>query len=160
MSKPSDANKSAAGRIFLAPQPLEAPQIWLNLGYDSYDGFQIPKYIEQFKEICTEEQYDSLMSDIKDHFEKNSLQPWCARFIVCSVFIPPLLFFSVPYSERRRREFDAGFDRIIRKHQRYWNPENSTKNFSDTGSVNSTTSVRTAGGTRRESTKKSGLLRW
>ena len=158
MSNTPDTNRTNAGRIFLAPKPLEAPQIWLNIGYDSHDGFQMPCYIEHFKEICSEEQFDNLMSEIKQYFECNSVQPCCARFLVCSEYFPPLLFFSVPYSERRRREFDAGFDSIIRKHQRYWNPENSSRNVNDVRSANGNSAAGTIG--RRDSIKQSGLLRW
>jgi hypothetical protein len=152
-----------AGKVFLAPQPLEAPQLWLNIGYDSYDGYQVPEYIDAFEVICTREQYESLMDDIKEHFEKHSLQPCCARYIICSIFCPFLLLCTIPYSERRRREFDAGFDQIIRKHQRHWRSD-STREINESSRLstpNSTVSPKTSpSAARRDSVNRGGLLRW
>lgn len=159
----SSAATNIAGKIFLAPQPFEAPQIWINIGYDSYDGYRIPEYIEPFDVICSREQYDRLMRDIQEHFDKNSLQPCCARTIVCSIFCPCLQLCTAPYSERRRREFDAGLDQIIRKHQRHWQSE-TTKDISEgsflgSPSLNSTPKTSPSM-TRRDSVNKGGFLRW
>jgi hypothetical protein len=98
---------NCAGRIFLSPKGSRETQFWLNLGYDSFDGYAIPPFIPEFLPICSKQQYEELMEDVAEYFRRYS-QGSCCTFTV-----------------RHRPKFEEGLERLLRYHQRAsqkWRP--------------------------------------
>lgn len=98
MANTSRAHDSA-GKIFLPPIDSSVTQFWVNIGYDSVEGFKIAEYIAHFHGICKRESFERLMADIDKLFTNNARSR-------LAVFV------------RRRPEFEAALERILKEHQR------------------------------------------
>jgi hypothetical protein len=98
MANNSRAHDSA-GKIYLPPIDSSIAQFWVNIGYDSVEGFKIPEYIGHFQGVCKRDSYESLMADIEKLFTNNA-QSRLAVFV------------------RRRPDFEATLEQIVKHHQR------------------------------------------
>ena len=76
---PAMVSKDFMGRVFLPPAP--SANLHINIGWSATDGQKYPEWMPIFQEAISKEDYDSLISKIKDYLSANSINaclPMCA----------------------------------------------------------------------------------
>ena len=80
-------DKTFMGRVFLPPEP--SAELHINFGWNVQNGQKYPELMPLFQEAISKQDYEALMSKIKDYLEKNSINdclPICGLMTIgCGV---------------------------------------------------------------------------
>ena len=80
-------DKTFMGRVFLPPHPNN--ELHINIGWNVTDGQKFPEWLPIFQEAITQQEYDALISKIKEYLAKNAINhclPTCAMMTIgCGV---------------------------------------------------------------------------
>ncbi|KAJ1488764.1 hypothetical protein T484DRAFT_1782347 [Baffinella frigidus] len=77
------ANKVAVGRIFVSPMRCSGTEFWINLGESTLRPNQrFPEWVPAMRSVVSQDDYDAMMRDVKDLFEKKA-SPWYRSLCCC-----------------------------------------------------------------------------
>jgi hypothetical protein len=105
--------KAYMGRIFLSPPSTGAEEIWINFGWHTIGAQKFPEWIEELEPICNQDDYNSLISELKTYLEKNGMNVYFTEFAtICFCLIFPLI--STCY---KARQIQQDVNEIVNQHK-------------------------------------------
>lgn len=88
-------------------------EFWVNFGWNTTGNQRFPDWIKEFEPICSREQYDALVQNLKEYFSENSIG-------VCTSELSSTFFcFILPLILLRRRalQIQKGIEAIVHSHK-------------------------------------------